>query len=486
MSTRTYNLRTWIDTGIANQSQIRNNPFTPLHSPTLPTHDIPPHIWDSVPDTGRTTALYSDVVVSRPPSPQKETSSVTAVHSVERPDAERLSVSQLRLEDTAHTYGSWNIEIVGQYTSSEETISPQDQGDTQWTMVKHRRACSLGSIERVNKTHSKNHGIDKLTLEQTQAIEKVTSILTEDQKRTLEKRKRNLTHKRQQSSSSWGEGPSKQKGKGIDPREWGNLNISQESLDIGAQAAALNSIAQGKKSKENIYKIKTGTHRAGPKDGWCHYAQLPAESHPVAQLAWDSYLGMALHNVEWSDAKEMVPLDENDLPMDPSSSDGESSDLESSSLDSELSYQRQKNQHGQSWRCRRLSSGSLSKLVIKPIAPKEYNGSADTCAYHWFVQESEAYLRDGKVKGARTSRIFLLLYYLTDKVYDFFMQKVANDKLFNFCFPVDYRMQLRRTLAHCHQNKKSVAEYTHELNELFNMIGDIPASGFWCVLAQGL
>ena len=216
MSTRTYNLRTWIDTGIANQSQIRNNPFTPLQSPTLPTHDVPLHIWDSVPDTSCTTALYSDIVASRPPSPQKETSSVTAVHSIERPDAERSSVSQLRLEDTAHTYGSWNIEIIGQYTSSEESILPQDQGDTQWTTVKCQWACSLGSIERVNKTHSKNHGIDKLTLEQTQVIEKATSTLTEDQKRMLEKRKRNLTHKRQQSSSSRGEGPSKQKGKGIE------------------------------------------------------------------------------------------------------------------------------------------------------------------------------------------------------------------------------------------------------------------------------
>ena len=72
-----------------------------------------------------------------------------------------------------------------------------------------------------------------------------------------------------------------------------------------------------------------------------------------------------------------------------------------------------------------------------------------------------------------------------DKAYDFYTQKVANDEanwmlkhfydeLFNYCFPVDYHMQLRRTLARCHQNEKSVVEYTHELTELFNMIGDIP------------
>ena len=47
--------------------------------------------------------------------------------------------------------------------------------------------------------------------------------------------------KRRSSVSSCGEGPSKPKGKGIDPCEWRNVNISCESLDIEAQAAALNS-----------------------------------------------------------------------------------------------------------------------------------------------------------------------------------------------------------------------------------------------------
>ena len=76
-------------------------------------------------------------------------------------------------------------------------------------------------------------------------------------------------------------------------------------------------------------------------------------------------------------------------------------------------------------------------------------------------------------------------YYLTGKAYDFYTQKVAieEDKwslrrfyaeLFDYCFPVDFRMQMRRALARCHQNESSVSEYTHELQELFNMIGNIP------------
>ena len=41
------------------------------------------------------------------------------------------------------------------------------------------------------------------------------------------------------SLSSGEEGPSKPKGKGIDLREWGGVNISRDSLNLEAQAAAL-------------------------------------------------------------------------------------------------------------------------------------------------------------------------------------------------------------------------------------------------------
>ena len=79
----------------------------------------------------------------------------------------------------------------------------------------------------------------------------------------------------------------------------------------------------------------------------------------------------------------------------------------------------------------------------------------------------------------------MLSYHLIGKAYDFYTQKVSSneedwtlrefyDELFNYCFPVDYRMQLRKELARCHQKDKSVSEYTHELHELFNMIGNIP------------
>ena len=207
----------------------------------------------------------------------------------------------------------------------------------------------------------------------------------------------------------------------------------------------------------------------------------------MAQLAQNSYLGVTLRNVgRHSPDRRPSRHNESSSPSsEPSSSSSEDDGCSSRlSYDERSPYRRRRdNRHGRNRRRRHRSSRSSSRMVIKPIAPKNYNGEADARAYHRFVRESEAYLRDGKVKGRR--RIFLLSYHLTAKAYDFYTQKVANqerlwtlgqfyDELFNYCFPVDYRMQLRKTLARCHQNEKTVAEYTHELNELFNMIGDIP------------
>ena len=55
-------------------------------------------------------------------------------------------------------------------------------------------------------------------------------------------------------------------------------------------------------------------------------------------------------------------------------------------------------------------------------------------------------------------------------------------------------MQMCWALAKCHQNDKSISEYTHELQELFNMIGNVPEqhkvikfwNGVWPVIQKGL
>ena len=80
--------------------------------------------------------------------------------------------------------------------------------------------------------------------------------------------------------------------KGIDPQEWGNINISQESLNIAAQDAALKSYAhKNKMSRKKGAERPKGTHQSNRKNHVSPPTQLPAESRLVAQLAQDSYLG---------------------------------------------------------------------------------------------------------------------------------------------------------------------------------------------------
>jgi hypothetical protein len=112
-------------------------------------------------------------------------------------------------------------------------------------------------------------------------------------------------------------------------------------------------------------------------------------------------------------------------------------------------------------------------------------GVADSRAYHRFVLEGEAYLRDGKVQKERQIRV--LAHHLDGKAYAFYMQKVASDdprnwslhrfftELFNFCFPTDYRQQMRLKLEDIHQKPhQPVTKFIYELQELFSMVGAMP------------
>ena len=147
------------------------------------------------------------------------------------------------------------------------------------------------------------------------------------------------------------------------------------------------------------------------------------------------------------------------------------------------SGKRQRSQRHAKRRCSR-SNSSHKKSSIKPILPKDYDGLSDPRLYHRFVSKSDSYICNGKVNQNR--QIWAVAYRLEGKAYDFYMQKVADNKeewmlhefyvkLFNYCFPIDYRMQMQKKLNRCYQgDNKTITEYAYELQELFNMIGAIP------------
>jgi hypothetical protein len=90
-------------------------------------------------------------------------------------------------------------------------------------------------------------------------------------------------------------------------------------------------------------------------------------------------------------------------------------------------YSHKKNRKKRSkGRRRRRQSRSKSHSVSKVFEPKHYNGDADARAYHRFVKESSAYVKDNRIKAKR--RAFALSYFLDGKAYDFYIQKVSRNE----------------------------------------------------------
>ena len=242
---------------------------------------------------------------------------------------------------------------------------------------------------------------------------------------------------------------------------------------------------QSKHLRESRYQRGTskshGKHRKN---------DLPTESRPIAQVPSKSYIGMALKNI----GRRTHPGDSSDGPSSDSSSSDSSDESDPSSSSDDESHTSQDLSSARSRRraSKRPRSRAHSKKRkhdktksrrsghSKAIKPNEYDGAADARAYHRFIKESSAYIEDSGI--SRKRQCFALSYFLTDKAYDFYQQKVSMTEekwtleefyteLFNFCFPINYRMQMRKKLNHTFQKDKTVNQYAFELEEIYNMIG---------------
>ena len=186
----------------------------------------------------------------------------------------------------------------------------------------------------------------------------------------------------------------------------------------------------------------------------------------MSQIAPESYLGQAMNRIE---ENEQVPSS----PSDSSSSLSEISSSDGKAGESQRSQRRMRSQS-------KAQSRKSKKTLLKPLAPLEYDGAADARSYHRFVTEGTDYVVSGRVHQRR--RVFMLSYYLKSKAYNFYTQKVAMnvydwdlkqffEELFNYCFPINYRIKQCERLRKCYQNSKTVSEFIYELEEIINMIG---------------
>ena len=194
-----------------------------------------PHLAGSIVPTGAAPSLYSDVAASRPLSPVKETIPLRPTESAVREEA---TIVPHPTESTVDVISTNDYEKLEHDTSSDLSNWSKRQDNAPWITVECRCARSLSSLERAQKDRERFLTL-KLNCEQKQTIHAATNTLTTKERQRILRHHEKMVAHRDSSLSSRGEGPSRLKGKAIDPREWGNMNISQESLDLGAQLLPL-------------------------------------------------------------------------------------------------------------------------------------------------------------------------------------------------------------------------------------------------------
>ena len=231
-----------------------------------------------------------------------------------------ISDTPLTRENVVRTHNAHRTSTDAE--ESSDNGSENDGSDPRWVTVKRGRAQSLDSARK----HLQNKNVvflsKTLSTEQEKVIEAATNSLNSEQREQLKHRQNKVvTQNREDGPVS---GPSTMsKGKTVDPREWGAVDISPEEMNVDIQEAMINTyqknrgnfVAPPVSRQQSINPANTARNQG-------------TGSRPAAQILPDSSLGVALGNLAHSHADP-------DNPSDPSES---SSEYESSYSRSTRSY----------------------------------------------------------------------------------------------------------------------------------------------------
>ncbi|KAJ7318066.1 hypothetical protein DFH08DRAFT_820090 [Mycena albidolilacea] len=108
------------------------------------------------------------------------------------------------------------------------------------------------------------------------------------------------------------------------------------------------------------------------------------------------------------------------------------------------------------------STGTRSRMILKPIPPMKYNGEMNAPAFQRFVCKGSAYVKMGWVPVE--DQVFYVSYYLKEKAADYYNQVVVLDEesytlekfsvgLFDFIFLPDFCNTQQKKLNCCFQNE---------------------------------
>jgi hypothetical protein len=166
----------------------------------------------------------------------------------------------------------------------------------------------------------------------------------------------------------------------------------------------------------------------------------PQAMAPIQQVAPRSYVGRAMgmdkpkkrkRKADKKKGARNSPSSSDDDSTSSSSSESSSSESSESSESSSDESESSDSSDGATRKTKRRSSKKKSckskskKNTLKPIPPISYDGAADSRAFHQFLTEGTAYVKDGQVE--RKKRVFILAHYLKGRAREFYTREVSGD-----------------------------------------------------------
>ena len=223
MSTVKSCLQVW--PGAAPTALVLVRPTSPLLEQGSGRHTSP------VLDAARRT--YSDIAASRPTSPvgnseEEARSPQPPSHNVGQGKRQSNFISRIPIASPV-------VNNKDNADNLEPSNSENNENTNEWTMVQR-------------KHYSKKHVTSKERLGHCDASAAVDSViveaeksLTTAQKKIIALRQKKVNITSPDKSVPHEGGHSGSKGKGIDPRNWGNIHLSEDKTNVEVQQVALNS-----------------------------------------------------------------------------------------------------------------------------------------------------------------------------------------------------------------------------------------------------
>ena len=175
----------------------------------------------AAPDAARRS--YSDVAVSRPPSP-----AVGGEKEVVPPPNQMIGQGERPCDSIRIPVVDLNVDNEDKSIPSSDSSDPdQDEDPREWTTMQR-------------KHRGKKHGTSKERLSREDVPAAVDSVLVEAEKSLMKAEKQRIALQQKKVNppeevEPCKGGPSGSKGKGVDPRNWGNVQLNEEEANVEAQ-----------------------------------------------------------------------------------------------------------------------------------------------------------------------------------------------------------------------------------------------------------